>query len=144
MQDAKGFTLIELLVVITILATLAIVVGPRLFGRTEEARRTAAITQIRNIETALALYERDNGFFPTTEQGLQALVEKPSTEPAPENWHQGGYLEKGKVPLDPWKQPYVYVSPGVQSEEYDLESYGSDKMDGGEGKYADIESWDLE
>jgi len=144
MQDAKGFTLIELLVVITILATLAIVVGPRLFGRTEEARRTAALTQIRNIETALALYERDNGFFPTTEQGLQALVEQPSTEPSPENWHHGGYLEKGKVPLDPWKQPYVYVSPGVHSEEYDLESYSADKMDGGEGKYADVESWDLE
>jgi general secretion pathway protein G len=144
MHDTKGFTLIELLVVITILATLAIVVGPRLFGRTEEAKRTAALTQIRNIETALALYERDNGTFPSTEQGLQALVEKPSTEPAPSNWNEGGYLEKGKVPLDPWKQPYVYVSPGVHNSEYDLESYGADKMDGGEGKYADIESWDFE
>ena len=132
MRNTKGFTLIELLVVITILATLAIVVGPRLFGRADEAKRTAAIVQIRNIETALALYERDNGTLPTTEQGLQALVEKPAS--GSDGWHEGGYLEKGKVPLDPWKNPYVYVSPGVHSQEYDLESYGADKMDGGEGE----------
>jgi general secretion pathway protein G len=144
MSDTKGFTLIELLVVITILATLAIIVGPRLFGRTDEAKRTAAIVQIRNIESALAIYERDNGTFPSTEQGLKALVEEPSTEPTPKNWHEGGYLEKGKVPLDPWKNPYVYVSPGTHNEEYDLESYGADGMDGGEGKYADIESWNIE
>jgi general secretion pathway protein G len=144
MRNAKGFTLIELLVVITILATLAMIVGPKLFGRTDEARRTAAAVQIRNIESALALYERDNGEFPTTGQGLQALVEKPSGEPAPKNWHEGGYLEKGKVPLDPWKNPYVYLSPGAQNKEYDLESYGTDGLDGGEGKYKDIESWDLE
>ncbi|MDX1762837.1 MAG: type II secretion system major pseudopilin GspG [bacterium] len=143
MSDTKGFTLIELLVVITILATLAMVVGPRLFGRTDEARRTAAIVQIRNIESALAMYERDNGNFPTTAQGLQALVEEPTGEPAATNWHAGGYLEKGKVPLDPWKNPYVYVSPGAHSEEYDLESYGADRMDGGEGKNADVESWRL-
>ncbi len=143
MRNAKGFTLIELLVVITILATLAMIVGPKLFGRTDEARRTAAAVQIRNIESALALYERDNGEFPTTGQGLQALVEKPSGEPSPKNWHEGGYLEKGRVPLDPWKNPYVYLSPGAHNKEYDLESYGTDGLDGGEGKYADIESWDL-
>ncbi len=143
MHNAKGFTLIELLVVITILATLAMIVGPKLFGRTDEARRTAAAVQIRNIESALALYERDNGEFPTTGQGLQALVEKPSGEPSPKNWHEGGYLEKGKIPLDPWKNPYVYLSPGVHNKEYDLESYSVDGLDGGEGKYKDIESWDL-
>jgi len=144
MKDSRGFTLIELLVVITILATLAIIVGPRLFGRTEEAKRAAAVTQIRNLETALAMYERDNGTFPTTEQGLQALVERPTSEPVPKNWHEGGYLEKGKVPLDPWGNPYVYISPGVHTKEYDLESYGADGVDGGEGKYADIESWNLQ
>ena len=144
MKDSRGFTLIELLVVITILATLAIIVGPRLFGRTEEAKRAAAVTQIRNLETALAMYERDNGTFPTTEQGLKALVEPPTSEPVPKNWHEGGYLEKGKVPLDPWGHPYVYISPGVHNPEYDLESYGADGVDGGEGKYADIESWNLQ
>jgi len=144
MSDQKGFTLIELLVVLVILSILATIIGPKLFGRTEEARRTAAMVQIRNIESALALYERDNGSFPTTEQGLEALVEKPSSEPAPLNWHEGGYLDKGKVPLDPWHNPYVYLSPGVHSKEYDLESYGADGEDGGEGKYADIESWNLE
>ncbi len=139
-----GFTLIELLVVLVILSVLATIIGPKLFGRTEEARRTAAIAQIRNIESALALYERDNGTFPTTEQGLQALVEKPTTEPIPQNWHEGGYLEKGKVPPDPWGNPYIYLSPGIHNKEYDLESYGADREDGGEGKYADIESWNLE
>lgn len=144
MSEEKGFTLIELLVVLVILSILATIVGPRLFGRAEEARRTSAMVQIRNIESALALYERDNGTFPTTEQGLKALVEKPSGEPVPRKWHEGGYLEKGRVPLDPWGNAYVYLSPGVHSKEYDLESYGVDGEDGGEGKYADIESWDLQ
>jgi general secretion pathway protein G len=144
MSNQKGFTLIELLVVLVILSVLATIIGPKLFGRTEEARRTSAKVQIRNIESALALYERDNGTFPTTEQGLKALVEKPSGEPVPNNWHEGGYLEKGKVPLDPWHHPYVYISPGIHNKEYDLKSYGADGEDGGEGKYADIESWNLE
>lgn len=144
MRDAKGFTLIELLVVLVILSVLATIIGPKLFGRTEEARRTAAIAQMRNIESALALYERDNGTLPTTEQGLQALVEEPTTGTVPRNWHEGGYLEKGRVPPDPWGNPYAYVSPGVHNKEYDLESYGPDGLDGGEGKYADIESWNVE
>lgn len=144
MRNARGFTLIELLVVLVILSVLATIIGPKLFGRTEEARRTAAMAQIRNIESALALYERDNGTFPSTEQGLQALVEKPAGGTVPKNWHEGGYLEKGKVPPDPWGNPYVYVSPGVHSREYDLESYGPDGSDGGEGKDADIESWNIE
>lgn len=144
MHDQKGFTLIELLVVVTILATLALIVGPKLFGRADEARRAAALAQIRNIESALALYERDNGIFPTTEQGLDALVSEPGGDPSPKNWHEGGYLEKGRVPDDPWKNPYVYVSPGTNNTEFDLESYGADGEDGGEGKFADIENWDLD
>ncbi len=136
-----GFTLIELLVVLVSLSVLATVVGPKLFGQTESARRKTAITQMRNIESALALYELDNGGFPTTEEGLQALVEQPSSA---QNWREGGYLEKGKVPLDPWKNPYVYVSPGSHTKEYDLESYGADGADGGDGKNADVESWNIE
>ncbi len=144
MLNKKGFTLIELLVVLVIISLLASIIGPKLFGRTDEARRTAATAQIRNIESALALYERDNGTFPTTEQGLQALVEKPAIEPVPKNWHEGGYVDKNKVPLDPWHNPYVYISPGVHNKEYDIKSYGADGEEGGEGKYADIESWNVE
>jgi general secretion pathway protein G len=136
-----GFTLIELLVVLVILSVLATVVGPKLFGQTEAARRKTAVTQIRNIESAIALYELDNGTFPTTEEGLQALVEQPANA---KNWREGGYLEKGKVPKDPWKNPYVYVSPGAHTQEYDLESYGADGVDGGDGNAADVESWNIE
>ncbi len=137
----RGFTLIELLVVLVILSVLATVVGPKLFGQTESARRNTAIAQIRNIESALALYELDNGAFPTTEEGLRALVEQPGSA---KNWREGGYLEKGKVPKDPWGSPYVYVSPGSHTPEYDLESYGADGADGGDRKNADVESWNIE
>ncbi|MBW2040061.1 MAG: type II secretion system major pseudopilin GspG [Deltaproteobacteria bacterium] len=143
-RDAKGFTLIELMVVVVILGILAGLIIPKIMGRPEEARRLKAKMQIQQIEQALKLYYLDTGTYPTTEQGLNALVEKPTIEPIPKRWREGGYLEKGKVPLDPWSNPYVYISPGIHSEDFDLESYGPDGEDGGEGKYADVENWDLE
>ncbi len=138
-----GFTLIELMVVIVILGILAGLIIPRIMGRPEEARRMKARVQIESIETALKLYKLDNGNYPTTEQGLQALVEPPSVGQLAKAWRKGGYLEKGKVPKDPWKNEYVYLSPGVY-DDYDLSSYGPDGEPGGEGEDEDINSWELE
>lgn len=140
---ARGFTLIELLVVIAILGILAAIIAPKIIGRTDEAKVTEAKVQIRNIETALKMYKLDNGAYPGTEQGLAALIEKPSTGTIPRNWRQGGYLEKKKVPADPWGNPFVYVSPGV-NDDYDIISYGADGAKGGERFDADIESWNLD
>jgi general secretion pathway protein G len=143
-RDKRGFTLIELMVVVIILGILAGLIVPKLIGRTDEARRLKAKMQIEQLEQALKLYYLDNGDYPTTEQGINALVEKPATEPIPKRWREGGYLEKGKIPHDPWGNPFVYVSPGVHSKDFDLVSYGLDGEEGGEGKYADIESWNIE
>ena len=140
----RGFTLIEIMVVVMIIGMLSAVVGVQLFNRYEKAKRKAAMIQIRQLQAALANYRLDNNRFPTTEQGLQALVEKPNSEPSPRNYPQGGYLDSKKVPLDPWGDPYVYFSPGVNGEEYTIESYAADGSDGGEGNNADIESWHLE
>ena len=137
----SGFTLIEIMVVLTILAVLAVIVVPKIVGRTDEARRTATKVQIKNIEEALHLFKLDNGFYPSTEQGLDALVTKPNTGEIPKSWREEGYL--AKIPKDPWGNAYTYMSPGLHGE-YDLLSYGTDGEPGGEGKYADIESWNLE
>lgn len=139
----RGFTLIELMVVIVILGILAGLIVPRIMGRPEEARRTKARVQMEGIETALKLYKLDNGMYPSTEQGLQALVEPPSTGVLPKKWREGGYLEKGKVPKDPWGNDYVYLCPGLHGE-FDLISHGADGQPGGEGAAADINSWDAE
>lgn len=141
--DARGFTLIELMVVLVILGVLAGLIVPRIMGRPEEARRMKAKIQIQSIETALQLYKLDNGSYPTTEQGLQALVEAPPAGELARAWRDGGYLEKGRVPLDPWKNEYVYLSPGTNGE-YDLVSFGADGSPGGEGKDADINSWEID
>jgi general secretion pathway protein G len=135
-----GFTLIELMVVMTILALLAALVVPKLVGRTDDARITAARVEMKNIGSALDLYKLDNGFYPTTEQGLAALVAEPTIPPLPTNWKSGGYLTK--IPSDPWRRLYVYLSPGVYNPDYDLMSYGADGESGGEGNNADIGSWD--
>lgn len=137
----RGFTLIELMVVIVILGVLAGLIIPRIMGRPEEARRVKARIQMESIETALKLYKLDNGSYPSTEQGLQGLVESPSVGELPRAWREGGYLDKGRVPKDPWGNDYVYLSPGVQGE-FDLMSYGSDGEPGGEGKDKDINSWE--
>ncbi len=136
-----GFTLIEIMVVVTILAILSVLVVPKLIGRTDEAKRVAAKVQIKNLEGALQMYRLDSGDYPTTEQGLDALVQKPSIGETPKNWREGGYLPK--VPKDPWGNAYVYTSPGTHGD-YDLSSYAGDGESGGEGKNADIESWSLE
>lgn len=144
LQNNKGFTLIEILVVVIILSILVAVVAPRILERPEQAKRTAASIQIRNIEGAIKLFYLDNGFYPTTEQGLDALVEKPTTGRIPKKYKDGGYLEGGKVPLDPWDSAFIYLSPGVHNREYDIESFGADNEDGGEDNDADVESWNME
>lgn len=121
----KGFSLIEIILVVIIIATLSAMAVPRLTGRSEQARKAAAKTDIEvNLPTALKLYELDNGFLPSTEQGLNALIQKPTTSPIPENWN-GPYLEK--MPLDPWGRPYQYQTPGThRPHDYDLYSKGKD------------------
>ncbi|MDE3019613.1 MAG: type II secretion system major pseudopilin GspG [Nitrospirota bacterium] len=137
----RGFTFIEIMVVVAILAILAALVVPRIAGRTDDAKRTAAKVQIRNIEGALQLYKLDNGVYPTTEQGLKALVEKPTVGVIPKNWKAGGYL--GKVPLDPWGTPYKYASPSPMGD-FEIISLGGDGEPGGDGKSADIVNWSLD
>lgn len=139
----KGFTLIELMVVIVILGILAAIIAPRIIGRTDEAKVTEAKIQIRNFETALKLYRLDNGVYPSTDQGLDAVVRRPATGLIPKNWREGGYLEKKSIPPDPWGNPYVYASPGL-SGDFDIISYGADGVRGGDGYNKDIESWNLE
>ena len=112
-------------------------------GRPEEAKRTKAAMQIKGLETALQLYKLDNGSYPSTEQGLEALVEPPETGKLPPKWRQGGYLEKSKVPKDPWGGDFVYLSPGIHSD-FDLISYGADGESGGEDKNADINNWEID
>jgi general secretion pathway protein G len=141
--QSRGFTLIELMVVIVILGVLAGLIVPRIMGRPDEARQVKAKMQIESIETALKLYKLDNGAYPSTDQGLEALVVKPETPPLPRKWREGGYLEKGKVPVDPWENAFVYLSPGVHGD-YDISSYGADGVSGGEGKNSDVNSWEIE
>jgi general secretion pathway protein G len=142
LKENRGFTLIEIMVVIVILSVLAALVGPKIIGRSDDAKVADAKVQIRNLETALKLYKLDSGNFPTTEQGLQALVAKPTTGKIPNNYKAEGYLENKNVPKDPWGTDYVYLSPGEHGD-YDLYSFGADGARGGEGKNADIESWNL-
>jgi len=139
--NSHGFTLIEIMVVMVILGVLAGLIIPRIMGRPEEARRLKARVQMESIETALKLYKLDNGSYPTTEQGLEALVEPPSVGQLARAWREGGYLERSKVPKDPWDNDYVYLCPGTHGE-YDLISYGDDGQPGGEGKDKDINSWE--
>ena len=136
----RGFTLIEVMVVIVILSILAALVVPKVMSRPDEARIVAAKQDIASIAQALKLYKLDNMRYPTTEQGLMALVKKPSTPPEPPNWKGNGYLEK--LPKDPWGHPYQYLQPGLYGE-IDVMSLGADGAPGGEGNDADIGSWEL-
>ena len=142
-DDSDGFTFIELMVVIIILGMLVSIVGFKFLGRTEEAKRTAAGLQTRTFVNALQLYKLDNGKYPSSDQGLEALVKKPSSGNAPKKWVKGGYLEGGKIPLDPWGNPYVYTSPGSESRDVEIKSLGADGQEGGDGDNADVESWNL-
>jgi general secretion pathway protein G len=142
-SGSYGFTLIEIMVVIVILGILAGLIIPRIMGRPEEAKRLKAMMQIESLETALKLYKLDTGSYPDTEQGLQALVQLPDTGNPVKNWREGGYLEKGKLPVDPWGNEFVYLCPGTNGD-YDIMSYGADGIEGGEGKNQDINSWEIE
>ncbi|MBS0309049.1 MAG: type II secretion system major pseudopilin GspG [Proteobacteria bacterium] len=136
----RGFTLIEIMVVVVIMGILAALVVPKLMGRADDARIQAARSDIASIMQSLKLYKLDNGRYPTTEQGLQSLITKPTSGPEPKGWKAGGYLDK--LPLDPWKNPYQYQSPGLKGE-IDVFSFGADGKPGGEGIDADIGSWEL-
>jgi general secretion pathway protein G len=142
-RKQAGFTLIELMVVVVIIAILAGLVIPRFMGETDKAKQAKAKMQIESLESALKMYKLDNGSYPTTEQGLKALVETPAVGNLPKNWRQGGYLEKGKVPKDPWDHEYVYVSPGSHGD-FDLSSLGADGEPGGEEFNKDINNWEIE
>jgi len=143
MENKKGFTLLEIIVVVFILSLLAAIVAPKIIGRTDDARIADAKVQIKNLETALKLFKLDNGFYPSTEQGLAALLEKPTTGQIPPKYRDGGYLEQKRVPPDPWGNSYLYISPGLNGD-FDIISYGGDGKEGGEGKDADIESWNIQ
>jgi general secretion pathway protein G len=139
-RERRGFTLIELLVTIAIIATLAAIVAPALFGNVGQARQNAARSQIQILSLALDAYRVDNDGYPTTAQGLEALRTFPVAGDPPQNW-QGPYLRQ-VVPVDPWGKPYVYVSPGIANPNgYDLYSFGKDAKAGGSGEDADFTSW---
>ncbi len=139
-QDTRdaGFSLLELMVVVVILSILALVIVPRVIDRPDQARAARAQSDIAAISSAIKLYRLDNFRYPTTEQGLAALVTKPTTDPVPKNWATGGYMER--LPIDPWGQPYQYLLPGVHGE-FDVFSYGADGVSGGSDANADIGSW---
>jgi len=136
----RGFTLIEIMVVVVILGILAAIVVPKLLDRPDQAKVTKAKVDMKGLEEALGMFKLDNGFFPSTDQGLQALVTIPDTGRIPQKYADDGYLKK--VPLDPWNNSYVYLSPGLHSKNFDLISYGADGEPGGEGYDADINSWE--
>jgi general secretion pathway protein G len=142
-KNMRGFTLIELMVVIVILGILAGLIVPRIMGRPEEAKQLKAKLTIESLETSLRLYKLDLGAYPTTEQGLTALITPPGTGSTESTWREGGYIEKGRVPKDPWGHDFIYLSPGIHGD-YDIMSYGSDGVPGGEGKDKDINSWEIE
>lgn len=135
-ESEAGLTLVEMIVVLAIIALVAALIVPNIIGRPDQARVTVAQSDLKSISAALKMYRLDNGEYPTTSQGLAALVTKPSGEPAPRNYAAGGYLDK--VPVDPWGNPYVYKSPGASGAGFDLASNGKDGKQGGEGLDADI------
>ena len=144
MRNNKGFTLIEIMVVVIILGILATIVLTNVMGREDEARINAAKVQIRLLEGALDGFKLDNGFYPTTDQGLDALIRKPETGRIPAKWKEGGYLKPARIPKDPWGNDYHYYAPGNEGREYEIISYGADGEQGGEKKNSDIESWKMD
>lgn len=142
-MNNKGFTIIEVLVVIVILGLLATFMVPKIMGKPDEARVAKAKNDILAIESALKMYKLDNGYYPTTEQGLESLIVAPSIEPVPRNYRRGGYLDTSKKPLDPWEREYIYRSPGESDRDYEIISLGADGVEGGEEFNTDIKSYEL-
>jgi general secretion pathway protein G len=140
-RGRPGFTLVEIMVVVVIIGMLASLVGVTVIRQLEKAKKKTAAAQIHNFMTALDMYYMDNSNYPTTEQGLQALVQAPSTSPVPKNYPRDGYIQQ--VPKDPWNYDYIYFSPGVNGGPFSIQSYGADGMQGGEENNADVESWNL-
>lgn len=137
-RNNAGFSLVEILVVLVIMGLLISVVAPTVLNRADEARVGKVLADFKNIETALKIYRLDNYVYPTTEQGLEALVEASTLDPEPRNFKEGGYLEE--IPLDPWGRPYLYMSPGEHGE-VDIYSLGADGLAGGEDQSLDIGNW---
>lgn len=138
-KKQQAFTLIEVMVVVVILGILAAIVVPKIMSRPDQAREVKAQQDVMSVQNALDLYKLDNGFYPTTDQGLSALVQKPTSDPIPENWKDDGYLKQ--LPKDPWGHDYQYLNPGVHSD-VDIFSYGADGKPGGTGINADVGNWD--
>lgn len=139
---ASGFTLIEIMAVVLIIGLLSTIVGVQIFSQVDKGRVTAARAQISNLEGVLELYRMDNARFPTTEQGLEALVRQATSAPEPKNFPLGGYLRGGRVPVDPWGEPYQYEAPGQENQHsFDIWSWGADGTPGGEGVDTDIGNW---
>jgi general secretion pathway protein G len=141
-NKSSGFTLMEILVVMIIIGILAALVAPRLMNKLDDAKVTDTAIQIKNLETALKLFKMDNGFYPSTEQGLEALISAPEIGQIPDNYKPGGYLDKKSLSPDPWGNEFIYISPGTQGD-YDIISYGADGKPGGEKYNADIINWNL-
>ena len=137
-----GFTLIEVLVVVVIMGLLIGLIGPNVLGQVDKAKVTTAKADMSTLSSALDMYKLDNHFYPTTDQGLEALVNKPSGSPAPKNWNSQGYLKGTEIPSDPWDGEYLYFSPGDDGRPYELISLGADGREGGEGYGADLSNWD--
>ena len=142
-KGKRGFTLIEIMVVVVIIGILVGAVALNFRTAPDQARWNKTKAAVATLESAVELYKLDNGRYPTTEQGLQALVEAPQIEPAPKKWRKGGYLQKGKVPNDPWDNEYLYLCPGVH-DDFDIFSFGADGVAGGEDYDQDINNWEIE
>jgi len=141
-NESGGFTLIEIMAVVLIIGLLSTIVGAAIFQQVDKGRVTAAKAQLNSLEGVLELYRMDNARFPTSEQGLDALVSPPTSEPVPRNYPPGGYLKGGRLPVDPWGEAYHYESPGQNNaDSFDLWSYGADGAPGGDGVDADIGNW---
>jgi general secretion pathway protein G len=142
LKSSAGFSFIEIMIVVVIIGILTALIAPKIMDFPNKAKVSAAKQQIENLKLALSMYNNDNGTYPSTEQGLLALVQKPNNEPLPTNYNEKGYLDKKQVPKDPWGRDYVYKSPGDHGNDFEIMSYGADGKDGGEGYNTDIKSWE--